>query len=367
MSPSGQTSNLKLSLLGHVGHLTPEQGEALEEFRGLVATAGLYHPGDPHAGIPPSHDDATLLYALSLHITYGANLTYAGTVYRRFLRARGFVPSKALKQFTDAEAWRNRMDIENLYANFNAEEFVNAQNCYPMWIGRRDKMGYPIHVFRLISLDPARMAAVNAVPVERRYQRITVLHELLMEAVVPLCSMLPSESYPTPVDGTTTLVDLEGVSFGTMWSLRGHLQQASVLANANFPETMGMTYIVNAPSFFPTIWGWLKVWFDENTRRKIHILSKSMQHQLLDAIDAENLPKAYGGTLDWSFDDPPNLDTPAKEALKSIGGVYPKGPWAMIDGVPVVGKEILEKQRERRLPRPSAASEDVPPRGGEKH
>ena len=87
----------------------------------------------------------------------------------------------------------------------------------------------------------------------------SVLYQLLMQGTLPLCAMLPSEASPTPPDGTTTLVDLEGVSFSLIWSLRSHLQQASVLANANFPETMGITFVVNAPSFFSTIWGWLKV------------------------------------------------------------------------------------------------------------
>ncbi|KAG8914734.1 hypothetical protein FRC01_003938, partial [Tulasnella sp. 417] len=99
-------------------------------------------------------------------------------------------------------------------------------------------MGYPIHVFRLASLDAKRMVNINKVPLDKRYETITVLHELLIRGTAPLCSMLPSLSYPTPVDGTTTIVDLEGVSFSLMWSLRTHLQQASVLANANFPETM---------------------------------------------------------------------------------------------------------------------------------
>jgi len=104
---------------------------------------------------------------------------------------------------------------------------------------------------------------------------------------------------------------------------------------------MGMTWIVNAPSFFSTIWGWLKMWFDENTRNKIHVLSKAMQSQLLEEIDPENLPRAYGGKLNWSFDQPPNLDASVKEALKLTGGIYPKGPWALINGVPVIGKDII--------------------------
>jgi hypothetical protein len=44
-----------------------------------------------------------------------------------------------------------------------------------------------------------------------------------------------------------------------MWSLRRHLQQASELATAHYPETIHTIAIVNAPAFFPTIWNWIKV------------------------------------------------------------------------------------------------------------
>jgi hypothetical protein len=44
-----------------------------------------------------------------------------------------------------------------------------------------------------------------------------------------------------------------------MWTLRSHLSESAKLATANYPETLSTIAIVNAPSFFPTIWGWIKV------------------------------------------------------------------------------------------------------------
>jgi hypothetical protein len=44
-----------------------------------------------------------------------------------------------------------------------------------------------------------------------------------------------------------------------MWSLRRHLQQASELATAHYPETLHTIAIVNAPAFFPVVWSWIKV------------------------------------------------------------------------------------------------------------
>ena len=77
--------------------------------------------------------------------------------------------------------------------------------------------------------------------------------------VLPLCTYLPHESSPTPISSITTIIDLENASLRQMWNLRGHLQEASELATANYPETINTIAVVNSPSFFPVIWNWLKV------------------------------------------------------------------------------------------------------------
>lgn len=158
-----------------------------------------------------------------------------------------------------------------------------------------------------------------------------VLHETMVGFVLPLCSHLPHASEPTPVSQVTTLIDLQSVSFSAMWSLRGHLQQASTLATANYPETLSTIAVVNSPSFFPTIWGWIKGWFDEGTRNKIHVLGKDPGPTLRSLIDSKDLPKAYGGELQWEYGDEPSLDEAATQAI----GKVPRGPAFFADGAVV--------------------------------
>lgn len=86
-----------------------------------------------------------------------------------------------------------------------------------------------------------------------------VLYEFMARFCFPLCSALPHPSNSTPISCTTSIIDLGGVSLTAMWRLRNHLQDASRLATANYPETLGAIAVVNAPSFFPTVWGWIKV------------------------------------------------------------------------------------------------------------
>ncbi|KAG2115458.1 CRAL/TRIO domain-containing protein [Suillus clintonianus] len=282
--------------------VSDNRGQSLEAFKSKLRDAGLYQP--PSDDTPASHDDSTLL---------------------RFLRARQYDVDKAQKQFSDTEAWRKQHNVDELFRTFETNEMESARIFYPRWTGRRDKTGLPVYVYRLASLDAPLRKELESAPSERRYQRIVVLHEAMTRFVLPLCSHL---SAPTPISSVTTIIDLEQVSLSAMWSLRSHLQVASAMATANYPETLNTIAIVNSPSFFPTIWNWIKTWFDEGTRNKIHILSKNPGPTLRSLIDEKDIPQSYGGQLPWKFEDDPNLD----DAIKEVIGEMPKGPILFVDG-----------------------------------
>ncbi|KAH7925871.1 CRAL/TRIO domain-containing protein [Leucogyrophana mollusca] len=286
-------------------YLSTEQRALFETYKANLAKAGLYTP--PTAGSPASHDDATIL---------------------RFLRARRFEPDKAQKQFADAEAWRDQHKVPELFKTFDTDEMESSRRFYPRWTGRRDKQGLPIYVYRLASLDGAVRKELDGVLPERRYQRIIALYEAMTRFVLPLCTYLPHPSPETPISSVTTIIDLEQVSLTSMWSLRSHLQQASTMATANYPETLNTIAIVNSPSFFPTIWSWIKNWFDEGTRNKIHILGKDPGSTLRSLIDAKDLPQQYGGGLQWVFEDGPLLD----DDIVGVISELPRGPAAFVDG-----------------------------------
>jgi len=59
---------------------------------------------------------------------------------------------------------------------------------------------------------------------------------------------------------------------------------------------------------------------------------------LRSLIDVKDLPKPYGGELDWEFICDPSLDEEAKMAI----GEMPKGPALFVDGAVVrPGKVIV--------------------------
>jgi hypothetical protein len=112
------------------------------------------------------------------------------------------------------------------------------------------------------------------------------------------------------------------------------MQDASLLATAHYPETLDRIFLIGAPSFFPTVWGWVKRWFDPITVSKIFILSAAeVKPTLLQYMDEENIPIKYGGKLDFKFGDMPMLEPAIADSLNwhddtRKGGFrsFPTGP-----------------------------------------
>lgn len=76
----------------------------------------------------------------------------------------------------------------------------------------------------------------------------------------------------------------------------GLIQIAAKVGSDNYPEIMGQTFIVNAPFLFTGVWAIVKSFLDEKTRKKILIKGGSYQKDLLELVEAENLPDFLGGT-----------------------------------------------------------------------
>ncbi|KAL9057845.1 MAG: hypothetical protein Q9162_002075 [Coniocarpon cinnabarinum] len=311
-SPSSDASSLKRAESyqypeGHVTHLDEPQEQKLEQFKQLCAEKGYYRPATQQRP-EPSHDDETLL---------------------RYLRARKFVPTEAFKQFKDTEDWRRDNEIDKLYDSIDVDEYNETRLLYPQWIGRRDKRGIPLYVFEVAGLDSKRMSEYqNSLKskndqnpakgnISPNLRRLFALYENLIQCVMPLCSAIPSRPYPdTPVSQSGNIVDISRTGLKQFWNLKGHMQEASQLATAHYPETLDRIFIIGAPSFFPTVWSWIKRWFDPITVSKIFILSQNETYKVLsEYIDPANIPKKYGGELDWEWGQLPNLEPDIAETM----------------------------------------------------
>ncbi|KAF8593774.1 CRAL/TRIO domain-containing protein [Ceratobasidium sp. AG-I] len=265
--------------------LDQTQSKALDELKEILQKSEDYTPNVN--GLDASHSDATLI---------------------RFLRARRYSPTNAAQHFRNVEKWRSVHAVNDLYrTGFDMKEFEEMKMVYPRWTGRRDKRGLPLYVYQLSALTPEVLKQLGATPSERRYQRIIALYEYMLKFAFALCTALPppesdsTSAIPSHIAQATTIIDMNGTTLRQLLQFRNHLQEASTLATANYPETLGMIFVVGAPGWWSTVWGWVKGWFDEQTRAKVHILSNPLDNKndLLNHIPASSLPETYGGHLPW--------------------------------------------------------------------
>jgi hypothetical protein len=133
--------------------------------------------------------------------------------------------------------------------------------------------------------------------------RLFALYENLTRFNMPFCTQLPDrEPADVPITMSTNIVDVSGVGLKQFWNLKSHMQSASQLATAHYPETLDRIFIIGAPFFFGTVWGWIKRWFDPITVSKIFILNAHEVKPTLESfIELRNIPKKYGGELDYEW------------------------------------------------------------------
>ena len=113
----------------------------------------------------------------------------------------------------------------------------------------------------------------------------------------------------------------------------------------------------------PTIWNWVKGWIDPVTASKIQYLKPAeVLSTLTSLIDAVNVPKRYGGELNFECGMLPDLDPVMKEILG--GKEYPPGPLKWINGsgagekIAVAVGSVEGKKRDERL---AAITSNHPP------
>lgn len=222
---------------------------------------------------------------------------------------------------------------------------------YPQWTGRRDRRGIPLYVYEIRKLDSKTVSQYEKQGANKTFSqaktdgktpsgllRLFALYENLTRFNMPFSTQLADRENPdVPVTMSTNIVDVSGVGLKQFWNLKGHMQAASQLATAHYPETLDRIFIVGAPFFFSTVWGWISRWFDPITVSKIFVLSPHEVRPTLEAfIHPRNIPKKYGGELDYSFGEL-GITDPAWDGVVQWENGYtsfPSGPmlWEDMEG-----------------------------------
>lgn len=114
------------------------------------------------------------------------------------------------------------------------------------------RRGIPLYVFEIHSLDSKTIASYEKLGATTTFSkaktdgktspgllRLFALYENLTRFNQVFCTQLQDREFPgTPITMSTNIVDISHVSLRQFWNLKGHMQAASQLATAHYPETL---------------------------------------------------------------------------------------------------------------------------------
>lgn len=151
------------------------------------------------------------------------------------------------------------------------------------------------------------------------------------------------------VESFCSILDMEGSSMSQFSSeVWDALKLSNEITSANFPESLGILIVINAPLYFRVVWGLLKSFVDPRTFAKFRLFGSDYHTDLHQYVHPDNLPIQYHGT--------------GKLGLQTLDDLYiPEKAY----GIFRIAEEYVHERRAGRPPTPqdspSLPCEALPP------
>eukprot|EP00968_Pinguiococcus_pyrenoidosus_P014346 scaffold1307_cov200-Pinguiococcus_pyrenoidosus.AAC.35 len=106
-------------------------------------------------------------------------------------------------------------------------------------------------------------------------------------------------THPKTGGRVLTVFDVEGVALSDLaGDAKQFLLKSMSLVQNHYPERSKKILIVNAPGWFSIIWKAIRGWINEETRKKISILTSSETLSgIMELVAEDQIPCCYGGKL----------------------------------------------------------------------
>lgn len=204
----------------------------------------------------------------------------------RFVIARKYQLDEVLIMVLNHLEWFKNLHVADIM-NFRYTELEQFRTVYPHGYHGVDKLGRPLYIERYCKLNADYLHQITTL--ERISQYWIQGYEKLMYERFPLC--------PTSGSKSCVILDMANVKLGMFDSrAREFMKTVSKISSDNYPETLGILFVVNVPSFFSVLYSVAKPLIPAETKKKIHVVNaKHVKEELLKYIDADQLPFFLGG------------------------------------------------------------------------
>ena len=208
----------------------------------------------------------------------------------RFLRARKLNIKKATRMILDYYHWKAKMNLDNLYSNYVFKEKYKLQLLFPHCFHKVTKDGKPIYIEIMGKLNPDELFKLSSMEEITKYS--VQIYEKLERDYFKTCSQLKG-SY---IHSVCNIIDFGGINSSILnKKLLAYVQETFKICQDYYPESLSESYMLNANLLFRSFYSAVKIFLDAKTRNKIKVFGSNYKESLLEKIDAENLPKFFGG------------------------------------------------------------------------
>ena len=274
------------------------QEKQLVEFRKSIE-AVIGEPLKPVFGTFCSTITYPQIQLTSTHAASHPTTTQTDKFYlRRFLRARQHDLPRAKEMFLNHLKWRKEMGIDTILDDFHFHERDAFLTLYPQGYHKTDRLGRPVYIQHLGQINVKALAKVTT---EERMLRFHIQeYERALRYIFPACSLIAGQY----VGQTLAVMDLKGVGLRHLsGEVKRILSTITRTDQDNYPETLGKTLIINAPTVFRAIWAVVKPMLDTRTQAKIQVCSSDYLSELTRWVAPENIPQYLGGKSQGSLLD----------------------------------------------------------------
>mmetsp|Transcript_21874 Transcript_21874/g.52047 ORF Transcript_21874/g.52047 Transcript_21874/m.52047 type:complete len:425 (+) Transcript_21874:295-1569(+) len=270
------------TLWGRPGYLTEDQADAFFKFKEVVESRG----GDFKDTVYTFGIEEGEVYALT-----------------RWLRARKFVFDDVMKMVEEASKVMAEPKANNFYIDPSEalgcpQAVYDAQ--YPQVYSGFAKNGSPVFFSKVGVVNITAVECISTIPDIVKYHWYVQIHDFGKR----LRAKKKEDPNFTRFE-CLSILDCNNLTMAQLTSYVMRLiKEQTVVDSLCFPETMNKMFIINSPRFFSATWSIIKGWLDPRTANKINVMSgrKTWEKELLEYIDADQLPADYGGTGPLSDD-----------------------------------------------------------------
>jgi hypothetical protein len=267
-------------------------------------------PVDIVTGWPAPRDGLDPIAAYGLHGPCGDDETL-----KRFLRARKGDIDASSKMLLRHVQWRHEEVKEWPSSAVPPSEIEIPLRGGASYIRGFDKQGRPTAIVRV---------KFHVASTERSVLHRYVIH-MLDEMVAR--SLRASPNTGVPSHQFSVILDADGLGWSSFDA--DILKFILKMLSGNYPERLGLLYILNDGFMFRMLWKVIEPFLDSRTSKKIRFLGgpASYKPALLEAWTVDQLPTVYGGTDTFEYDpekviSPPSLHISVSDSLLPRADVH---------------------------------------------